>query len=436
MIFPCAIRAPARDRRRKRGGERQVQVNDLLQNGDIVYRVLELQGESALIINCTKRTMPRWIEQSDIKDYIKISEERLCQIMDASFPEIEALEWDRQKAINERYTVIADILPHIANFSMRNKEIMNAVAVYQLSRQTVVNYLCTYLAFQTKAALLPKTRSFERVLGDDEKNFRWALNKFFYTRRQNSLKTVYTLMLKEKYCDEYGVLKDNIPSFYQFRYFYRKHRKLQTYYISRNGIKDYQRNYRPLLGDGVQEYASSVGVGMLDATICDIYLVNEAGALVGRPILTACIDAYSGLCCGYSLSWEGGIYSLRNLMLNIIADKKDWCMQFGINIDNDTWDSHKMPGTLVTDMGIEYASKTFEQIAELGIRVVNLPAFRPELKGPVEKFFDIVQNLYKPHLKGKGVVEKNFQERGVHDYRKDACLTMQDFEKVILRCII
>ena len=98
---------------------------------------------------------------------------------------------------------------------------------------------------------------------------------------------MYTLMLKEKYCDEEGHLKENYPSIHQFRYFYRKNRKLQTYYISRNGLKDYQRNHRPLVGDGVQEGFAAVGVGMLDATICDIYLVDDSGYLVGRPILVA-----------------------------------------------------------------------------------------------------------------------------------------------------
>ena len=39
-------------------------------------------------------------------------------------------------------------------------------------------------------------------------------------------------------------------------------------------------------------------------------------------------------------------------------------------------------------------------------------------------------------MKGKGVVDTDFQERGAHDYRKDACLTLADFEKVILRCIL
>ena len=45
-------------------------------------------------------------------------------------------------------------------------------------------------------------------------------------------------------------------------------------------------------------------------------------------------------------------------------------------------------------------------------------------------------NTGSKHLKGKGVIEPDYQERGVHDYRKDACLTMTDFEKIVLHCII
>jgi len=87
-------------------------------------------------------------------------------------------------------------------------------------------------------------------------------------------------------------------------------------------------------------------------------------------------------------------------------------------------------------MGNEYKSDNFEQIAELGVKVVNLPSYRPELKGLVEKFFDLIQSFYKKHLKGRGVIEPDYQERGAHDYRKDACLTIADFEKIVLHCII
>ena len=249
---------------------------------------------------------------------------------------------------------------------------------------------------------------------------RWALNKFFYTRQKNSLSTAYAQMLRYKYCDASGVLLAKYPTIHQFRYFYRKHRSMQTYYISRDGLKHYQRSNRPLLGDGIQEFAPSIGTGMLDSTICDIYLVDDAGSLVGRPILTACVDAYSGLCCGYSLSWEGGVYSLKGLMINVIADKVDWCRRFGIHITQEDWNCHQLPAVLVTDMGSEYKSANFEQISELGVTLINLPPYRPELKGAVEKFFDLVQSLYKVQLKGKGVIEPDYQERGARDYRKDA----------------
>ena len=39
-------------------------------------------------------------------------------------------------------------------------------------------------------------------------------------------------------------------------------------------------------------------------------------------------------------------------------------------------------------------------------------------------------------IKGKGVIEPDYQQRGAHDYRLDACLTLEDFQKVILRCIV
>ena len=64
-------------------------------------------------------------------------------------------------------------------------------------------------------------------------------------------------------------------------------------------------------------------------------------------------------------------------------------------------------------MGREYTSSTFEQLVEPGVTITNLPPYRPELKERVEKFFDLVQGYYKPLLKGNGVIEEDFQERGV-----------------------
>ena len=387
-------------------------------------------------INCIKQTMPKWISEVEFENSVDCTEKELLDITSVTLPDIETLDIPGQKQMNERFGIIAEILPFVSEYKMRTEKIKEASEAHNLSKQTVRNYLCLYLTYQNKAVFAPKQRVQDTKLSQDEKNMRWALNKFFYTKNKNSLKTAYTFMLKNKYCDESGALISEYPSFYQFRYFYRKTRNMQNYYISRDGIKSYQRNNRPLLGDGVQSFASSVGKGMLDSTICDIYLVSDTGEVIGRPVLTACVDAYSGICCGYALTWEGGMYSLRELMLNIVSDKVLHCQKYGISITKTDWNCDSLPGELISDMGKEYTSNTFEQIVDLGVSLTNLPPYRPELKGVVEKFFDVIQNLYKPILKGKGVIEPDFQERGAHDYRKDACLTLMEFEKILLHCII
>ena len=403
----------------------------LLKNENQIIRVLKSHGDKALVIDCIKRTMPKWVDGDSLSNYDDCREDEMFERTD--YPFGRELTPKEERIAQERFTMIAGVLPYIGNEQKRS-QMIDFLAEHQ-SKQTIRKYLCLYLVYQDIDALAPPPKA-EKELTQDEKNMRWALNKFFYTKNKNSLMTAYTLMLKEKYCDQQGQLGAAYPTFDQFRYFYRKTKKMQKYYISRDGIKDYQRNNRPLLGDGVQQFAPAVGVGMLDSTICDIYLVDDGGKLVGRPVMTACVDAFSGLCMGYSLGWQGGTYSLRQLTLNIIADKQEWCSKHGVFIEPQEWDSNKLPGVFVTDMGSEYKSDTFSQVTELGIKLINLPPFRPEMKGTVEKLFDVIQNTYKKYLKGKGVIEPDYQERGAHDYRKDACLTLQEFEQIILHCIV
>lgn len=408
---------------------------DIIACGASLYRVLNVADDTIFVMDCLKPKMPYWISIAEA-DCKYVTEQELYERTGKAIVSLDDLDAVRRRVALNRYTIIAGVLPFLTDLNLRGEIIKRLSNEHNLSAQTIRNYLYDYLIYQNTAVLAPKPKDKDKKLTPDQKNIRWALNKFFYTKNNNSLNTAYTLMLKHKYCDENGVLLDKFPSFAQFRYFYRQHRNMQTFYISRDGKKHYERNNRPLLGDGVQAFAPNIGVGLLDATICDLYLVDEGGNLVGRPILTACVDAYSGMCCGYNLSWEGGNYSLRGLMLNIIADKVEHCKKFGISISKTDWNCDKLLGTFVSDRGSEYISENFEQIAELGVSLLNLPAFRPDLKGKVEKFFDLVQNSNKKFLKGYGTIEPDFGERGGRDYRKDACLTLKEFETIVLHCII
>ena len=42
---------------------------DLLQSGDNIIRVLEICGDSVLVIDCIKRTMPGWVEIVALESY-------------------------------------------------------------------------------------------------------------------------------------------------------------------------------------------------------------------------------------------------------------------------------------------------------------------------------------------------------------------------------
>lgn len=402
--------------------------NEIISVDGVKFRILKIKNDNALVVNCEKNVVPRWISVSQIETY------EIVDIFD--LPSIDDIEPNQRKVAYERYGLIAPIIPFVTDNRERNYVISRISEEQGISKQTIKQYLWLYLVYQNITVLAPCNKE-DKPLTADQKNMRWALNRFYYNSRKNTLKTAYTLMLKNKYCNASGELSEDYPSFDQFKYFYRKHKKVANQIISRDGLKAYQKDSRPLLGD-INEYLSGLGGACvaLDATVCDIYLVDDAGKLVGRPILLAAVDMYSGMCCGYSLTWEGGTYSLRSLMLNLVIDKFEHCKRFGIEIKNEDWDCGGLPLYFMTDRGKEYTSETFEQISDLGAQIINLPSYRADLKSKVEKFFDVVQNLYKPYLKGRGVIEPDFQERGAHDYRKDACITLDEFEKILLHSII
>lgn len=220
--------------------------NTLIKHNDDIYRILDTRDTRAFVINCNKKSMPRWIDIDILSCFLPCSDDDFCPLED-----INDMSMSSRKCAYERFTLISGILPFITDKYKRCTVIKQISAEKGVSTQTINHYLWLYLVYQNISALAPKEKSDKRELTADEKNIRWALNKYYYTRHQNTLNTVYTLMLKEKYCDENGVLLERYPSFYQFRYFYRQHRKMQNFYISRGGIKNYQRNNRPLLGDGV-----------------------------------------------------------------------------------------------------------------------------------------------------------------------------------------
>ncbi|MCM1439787.1 MAG: transposase family protein [Roseburia sp.] len=413
-----------------------MKINDLFKKDNTIYRVLSISGSDIQIIDCVKRTMPRKVGIDFFRSAEQVSEEELREAAGINLVGYDNLTQPQKKEVHNKYGSISLILPFINDDYERNRAIELCADKFKLSKATIKNRLCDYLAFQDIGIFLPDKEKVKKPLTADEKIFRWALNKYYYNGLKLPLKECYRRMLKDKYCDEHGKLLSKVPTFRQFNYYFYKTVKQENLIISREGKGKFMRDYRVMLGNGIRDFCPSIGYGMFDSTVCDIFLVNDKGELLGRPTLTACVDGYSSLCMGYSLGFNKGIQSLKDLIENIVADKKEHCKKFGIDIDVRDWNCNRLPHKFITDKGREYTSETFSQIAELGIEIINLPPYRPELKGAVEKFFDVIQGYYKKELATKGVIFEDYQERGGVDYRKKAALTIRELEKIIVLCIL
>lgn len=160
---------------------------DLLRSGDNIVRVLDFQDDRILMIDCVKHTMPVWMETELLESYSECSNEELYEITGLTKVDMDALDADQRKVMHERYTMIAPIVSFISDDKMRSKLISSIVEEHRVSKQTVRNYLCLYLSYLDVTILAPKKRKDERELTQDEKHMRWALNKFFYTTKKQSL---------------------------------------------------------------------------------------------------------------------------------------------------------------------------------------------------------------------------------------------------------
>lgn len=260
-------------------------------------RVLLCREEQSYVVSCQHFRMPYPVASDLLAELQPVPAETY-----SVFVLDEDITNRQREGRNRKLDLIAPLLEDacIYDKSHRNEVVRQIAAAHGIARRTVLQYLWRYWVYQSKNALLPAERPTpeQHELTTDEKAIRWALNKYYYTPQRQSLQTAYKMMLRAKYCDTHGTLKPEYPTFWQFRYFFRKNRDPISETISRQGLKAYQRNHRPFTGS-VCDYAHTIGVYMTDATIADIYIVSRLSRKpIGRPVIYTMVDAYSRLITG------------------------------------------------------------------------------------------------------------------------------------------
>ena len=100
-----------------------MQKNELRKWQDSIIRVLTVQADKALIIDCIHRKIPVWVNVSELATSNECSEEVFFAASGIQLPDFETLPSTAKRIAHERYALIAGILPFIANEALRTAAI-------------------------------------------------------------------------------------------------------------------------------------------------------------------------------------------------------------------------------------------------------------------------------------------------------------------------
>ncbi|HZG10942.1 Mu transposase C-terminal domain-containing protein [Bacillus sp. BNPI-92] len=276
--------------------------------------------------------------------------------------------------------------------------------------------------------------------------FELAINKYYRASNNYSLKDVYHFILRDFYSDRYkenGEMKyhiwdaSRIPSYNQFYYWFKKLEDPAKDIQFRKSTKEFELKHRPIMSDSKSETNGPGTRFQIDATIADIYLVSslDVNKVIGRPVIYAVLDVYSRIITGLYVglegpSWIGAMMALDNM----VADKVEFCKQYGIDITTEQWPTHHLPEIIIADRG-EFEGYSVENlINNLNIKIENTTAYRGDLKGIVERKFRTFNGKVKQ--KAPGAIQKEYRERGDQDYRLNATLNLKEFTSLIITMVL
>jgi len=287
-----------------------------------------------------------------------------------------------------------------------------------------------------------------RIINDnDRSNFVSVINRYYLSREKISFKSTYERLLQNFYTvkstDDNGVETLNLlppqatPSFRQFQYWYSKNRDIITETKKRDGDKRFELDKRRILGKADYGLMGPGAQYQIDATVGDVYLVSrfDRSNLIGRPVMYFVIDAFSRMVTGMSIGLEGPSWAgAMSALANMATDKVKYCRKYGIEIQDSDWMCRHVPASIIGDRG-EMESKNADNLANiLGIRIVNTPPWRADLKGIIERHFRVVNTNSIALLPGS--VKPDMSKRGGRDYRLDAVLDIDQFTQIIIKCVL
>lgn len=386
---------------------------------------------------------------------------------------------EKNKKIREaRWEYIEPLIlkePDIYDSHLRGKLIQQLMSETKKNKVSTYKYLIQYWQRgKVKNSLLPdysrsggkgkkknlsdqkngRPRKFAATIGEGiviteeiKQIFEVSIKRWYHTTKKNSLSFVYNEMKRTYFVTDWrcenGVEKpilmdeNQIPTMRQFQYWYSQTYGSEEKLRKRKGNRKYELENRAVLGTSVGKLDGPGSRFQIDATVADVYLVSSFNRnwIIGRPIIYVVIDVFSRMVVGLYVGLEGpSWFGAMMAIANTASDKVSYCQQYGIEISKEEWNTHYLPQTILADRGELEGFNVERLIKAFNIKVENTPPYRGDWKGIVEQHFRLIHTKVKPFVPGS--VDMDVRVRGDRDYRLDATLTIEEFTKIIIKCML
>jgi len=162
-----------------------------------------------------------------------------------------------------------------------------------------------------------------------------------------------------------------------------------------------------------------------------VVVCDRTGLPLGRPTLTALVDAFSNYVLGFYISFYGtGLTSVSGALRCAIQPKKD--VTQGLSLTHP-WLAEGIPDRLMLDNGREFHSPVFQLMGwELGMDFTYCRVRTPWLKPHVERFFSTLDTL----TLAKGRIHKRIANVIETDPVEGAAVMFSDFVKGIVQFVV
>ena len=454
-------------------GQLQMQVGDVVQMPDGLYRVLVMTPNCGIFIQIETTRLNILRFSMDFVKYqisiggIKKADWRDEEILLKDLTDEEKEELNRKTVAIER--MLQSLYPEWERIQSKEtkpeiKELMQELGRSKaVTHRKVRNYLQSgrnpYSLVDGRKG--EKNRKNEYKVGDSvrghgdktvsndehlEEVFQDGYQYFLKGKEAGvSLKSAYRYLvgkhyMTQEYVDGALVQKmlplEEIPTYKRFWTYCNKQN-------DRNGItplkmssKERRNNNRLLRGNSQSGCLGPGHIVEVDEVEIDMINVSsrDSRQIVGRAVMYLAVDVFSCCIVGCWVDYSNNSFvGITNLLMALFFDGREQYEKYGLTAPSEVCPMGFIPQELRTDHGAEYTSEDMRRVGrEIGMNIVLAPQATGSMKGLVEQSFHQFQELVRSAAGGTGVIMKTHDSK----HYETACTDLDDIRRMAYRFVI